>query len=260
MFRMHPSFFVAGAQKCGTTSLFNYLIMHPCVLRPAKKEIHFFSDNYDKGMRWYLNHYPSRLKQCLQAISLRQQIVTGEATPYYVFHPHAPARIKKHFPDARIIIMLRDPVERAYSHYKYHVKLGVEDLSFEQAIEKEGERLQGEYQKMLNNEHYNSVNYKEYSYLKRGVYVEQIKRWFELFEKESIRIFRSEDFFSDPGVVYQNVLEFLGLSSYPLKTYKRFNAGKDSELSREAKEYLQEYYKPYNRQLNELTGIDFQWR
>src|SRR3990172_222546 len=181
MTHSNPDFFIVGAQKCGTTSLYNYLARHPCVLGATKKEIHYFSDLYDEGIGWYKSHFPSLLKKYSGILVNRRVLITGEATPFYIFHPHAPERIGKLFPHAKIIMMFRNPVDRAYSHYRYHVKLGAEALSFEDAIAAEPERLADELGKMIADEHYNSYNYKMFSYLKRGIYIEQLRRWLDLF-------------------------------------------------------------------------------
>ena len=236
---MYPSFFIIGTQKGGTTSLYNYLVQHPCVLSATEKEIHYFSDNYQKGPNWYNQHFPSLLRKLRQMLSCRHYVVTGEATPFYMFHPLAPSRIHEAFPSAKIIMMLRNPVDRAFSHFRYHVKLDAENLSFEEAIEAEPERLEGEIERMASDEGYNGTNYKLYSYLKRGIYVEQVERWFALFPKEQILILKSEDFFSEPERCFATVQKFLGVRSVSLSSYKKFNAGEGDSVSPETRERLQ---------------------
>jgi hypothetical protein len=248
MIRVKPDFFIVGAQRCGTTSLYRYLTQHPCVLATSRKEIHFFSDNYDKGTRWYRRHFPSLLKKCHRMLCCYGQVVTGEATPYYIFHPHVTERINKLFPHAKIVMMLRNPVDRAYSHYRYHVKLGAEDLIFEEAIEAEPDRLRGE-----------STNFKVFSYLKRGIYIEQIVRWYELFPAEQILIIKSEDFFTDPEQYFIVTQDFLGIPRHHLKTYKTFNMGEQSTMSQDTRAQLTKYFAPYNKRLYEYLGRDFDW-
>jgi len=192
-------------------------------------------------------------------LSCGGHVITGEATPYYIFHPHAAERIRKLFPHARIIMMLRNPVDRAYSHYRYHVKLGAEELPFDKAIEAEPERLRGEFERMQSDSHYNSANVKIFSYLKRGIYIEQIVRWYALFPKEQILVIRSEDFFSDPEQCFNITQEFLGLPRHHLSTYKTFNIGAQSTMSKDTRAKLVEYFMPYNRKLYEYLGRDFDW-
>jgi len=225
----------------------------------SKKEIHFFSDHYDKGYRWYKNHFPSLFKKYRQALACQHRVITGESTPYYMFHPHAPGRIKHLFPRAKIIMMLRNPADRAYSHYRYHVKLGTETLTFEEAIGAEQARLQGELEKMLEDKHYNSTSYKLFSYLQRGIYIEQVKCWFKLFSREQILIARSEDFFTDPAACLSTAQDFLGLPRRPLSSYKTFNPGASSPISPDTRKRLLEYFRPHNQCLYELLDKDFNW-
>lgn len=256
---MKPSFFIVGTQKGGTTSLYNYLVEHPCVLAAKKKEIHYFSDNYAKGAAWYKQHFPSVVKQLKAFIKNKKIIITGEATPFYLFHPHAPERIWRAFPDAKIILMLRNPIDRAYSHYRYHIKLGEETLTFEEAIAAEPERLEGEYEKMLTDENYNSVNYKIYSYLKRGIYVDQLERWLAFFPKEQILVIKSEDFFSDPAASHREAQSFLSLQPIPLISYRKFNEGKASSINPHTRKELVKYFDPYNNRLYEMIGKEYNW-
>ncbi|MCC6301280.1 MAG: sulfotransferase [Gammaproteobacteria bacterium] len=257
--RAAPDFFIIGVQKGGTTSLYNYLARHPAVLPAAEKEVHYFTDNYRHGGLWYRERFPTRYHKFRRMLRLRARVLTGEATPYYIFHPHAARRIRGHYPGARIILMLRDPVERAYSHYRYHVKLGVETLDFEGAIAAEPKRLEGELEKMMADETYLSERYKLFSYLRRGVYVEQIRRWHEQFPREQILILKSEDFFADPAACFRDVVRFLGLGRHELPSYDTFNAGAESALSGETRRRLREYFRPYNAELYDYLGVDFGW-
>lgn len=250
-----PSFLIIGSQKCGTTSLYNYLIQHPNLIAASKKEIHFFSTNYDKGDEWYKTHFPRT-----KAFGNKTDVITGEATPYYIFHPHSPARVRKALPDVKIIVLLRDPVERAFSHYKHHVKLKVEPLTFADAIKAEPQRLMCELDKMVQNEGYDSYNLQMYSYLARGVYVDQLKRWLDYFPREQFLILQSEDFFRNPADNYLRSLEFLGLPEYELSTFRAFNASHHSSMDKSMREYLANYFRPYNEGLYELLGLDFGWQ
>jgi hypothetical protein len=249
-----PRFLIIGSQKCGTTSLYNYLIQHPNIIAALKKEIHFFDSNYDKGYEWYKSHFSAT-----NEIKKKTDVVSGEATPYYIFHPHSPARVKKTLPRVKLIVMLRDPVERAFSHYKHHVKYNVEPLSFVEAIKMESERLNGELDKMVQDENYHSYNWQMFSYLARGVYVDQLKRWLEYFPKEQFLILQSEDFFRDPVGNFMKTLRFLGLPEYRLMSYKKFNPGEVSSMDDSVRKYLTTYFSPYNRELYELLGCDFGW-
>lgn len=250
-----PSFLIIGGQKCGTTSLYNYLIQHPKLMAASKKEIHFFDSNYDKGYEWYKGHFSATYK-----FRVETDVITGEATPYYIFHPRVPARVRKTLPNVKLIVMLRDPVERAFSHFKHHVKYKEEPLSFVEAIKAESKRLMGEWDKMVQNDNYNSCNLQMFSYMTRGVYVCQLKRWLEYFPKEQFLILPSEDFFRDPEVNFLKTLRFLGLPEYKLMSYKKFNASQVASMDKRIREYLINYFKPYNEELYELLGLDFGWQ
>jgi hypothetical protein len=257
--RLKPDFFIVGGQRCGTTSLYHYLVRHPCVLPAEKKEIHFFSDHFQQGERWYRCHFASLINAYGHALYRRHRVITGEATPNYLFHPHVPRRVKQFYPNAKVIVLLRNPVDRAFSHYHYHVKLGVEKLGFEQAIAAEPERLKGELDKMLRDEHYFSFNYKMFSYLQRGHYVEQLRRWSGLFPKDQILVLSSEAFFADPAEAYGQVQRFLRLPVLEFSSFKKLNEGMSGGMSPETRARLIEHFRPHNRELYEYLGTDFGW-
>ena len=252
---LEPGFLIIGCQKCGTTSLYEYLIQHPNVVAASKKEIQFFTSNYDKGYEWYKSHF-SRSKDVRE----KMDVITGEATPYYILHPHSPARVRQMLPDVKLIVMLRDPVERAFSHYKHHVKFKVESLPFDEAIKAESKRLMGELDKMAQDESYDSYNLQMFSYLKRGVYIDQLKKWLDYFPKEQFLILQSEKFFNDPSSHFAKTLQFLDLPEYQLMSYEKFNASPDSSMDKEIRKYLVDYFRPYNEKLYELLGLDFGWQ
>lgn len=262
-FRLLPSFLIIGVQKGGTTSLYRYLEDHPSIAGAFTKEVHFFDNHtrdykYGKGMSWYRSNFVYDTNRFFKQFSHQPNIITGEGSPDYIFDVHAPKRIATHLPKAKIIILLRDPVDRAYSHYLHNSRADWdpdrEKLSFEDAIATEPDRLDGEYEKLVQEESYFSYNYMHYSYLKRGLYADQLKVWFQLFPREQILILKSEDFFVSPGKVFQEVLSFLQLPPWEPKQFPLFNtrAEKSTGLSLKTKEKLKEYFYLYNIQTNEL--------
>jgi len=257
--RAEPSFLIIGSQKAGTTSLFNYLLKHPCVLGPTQKEVHYFSDNFLKGRSWYQNHFPPLTAVYRRAVKTGRRPVTGEASPYYIFHPCAPERVHSTLPKAKIIVMLRNPVDRAYSHYKYHVKLGAEDLAFEDALNVEEERLAGEDEKLIADDSYFSFNHKMFSYQSRGRYIEQLKRWARYYSVGDMLIVRSEDFFEDSESIFADVLRFLGLPEHRLPEYQKFNAGGGDRMNPETRARLLDYFAPYNKRLYQFLGREMGW-
>jgi hypothetical protein len=257
--RLLPDFLIIGAQRCGTTSLQRYLIQHPCVAPAFRKEVHFFDRNLRKGTTWYRGHFPSVLFRSYVTTVLRRRFMTGEATPAYIFYPHAPQRILETVPRAKLIVLLRNPVDRAYSHYQHEVTNGHEEVPFEEAIRREPERLRGEREKMLADENYDSYRYRHYSYLARGLYADQLAVWLSLFPKEQLCIVRSEDFFVDPAGVFRQVLGFLELPGWELPKYRKYNAAEYRGMDAGTRGRLTEYFAPHNRRLSELVGRDFAW-
>jgi hypothetical protein len=256
--RMAPDYIIIGAQRCGTTSLYNNLNRHLCVAPALKKEVHFFDVNFNKGTDWYKAHFPSYLYRYIRKLR-DQAIITGEASPYYLFHPHVPKRVIELFPRIKLIALLRNPIDRAYSHYHHEVRKGFEKLSFAEAIEKEQERLLADAEKMHEDENYYSFNHRHYSYLSRGIYINQLQNWMRFFSREQILILKSEDFYRDPGTVMSRLQAFLKLPSLQMEKFRRYNYHPYSELGTGMRAYLIDYFRPHNKELYEYLGVDFGW-
>ncbi len=251
--RVLPNFIIIGVQKGGTSSLYQYLLTHPDVVPGYKKEVKFFDGNHHKGLDWYRYNFPLASEMSDPAKQ------TGEASPSYVFHPLVPQRIKEALPDVKLILLLRDPVARAYSHFQGNKRKGQEDLSFEEAIDQEENRLEGERESIIANQYYPMYRYLVYSYLARGIYIDQVRNWLGSFQREQILILRSEDFFNNPQDVYSRVLEFLDLADCRLADYEIFNFGRYSQMDPETEKRLREYFSPHNQELYDFLGMDFGW-
>ena len=251
---------IIGAQRAGTTSLYKYLAQHPGVGAPfLGKGAHFFDTNYSSDLDLYRAYFPTRAYKQYVKVRRGLELVTGEGSPYYLAHPHAPYRIAKALPDVKLIALLRDPVTRAYSHYQHEVARGFETLSFEEAIQREPERLAGEVERMRADPSYNSFSYQHHAYVTRGHYAEQLEVWYSLFPRNQILVVRSEDFFADPDRTYHQVLEFLGLPPASLPEYRAFNPRGRSEMKPATRRGLVEYFAGPNSRLYELLGVDFGW-
>src|SRR5258706_3897640 len=172
--RLLPDFIIIGTQRGGTTSLYYYLTEHPCIAHALMKEVHFFDDHFREGLNWYRAQFPSSLQKYYTERIRKENFITGESSPYYLFYPPAPKRISEVVPQTRLIVLLRNPVDRAYSHHWLVTQEGKETLSFEEAIEHEEERLAGGREKILADEHYTSFNHRHFSYLARGIYLDQL--------------------------------------------------------------------------------------
>jgi hypothetical protein len=259
-FRMLPSFIVIGAMKCGTSSLYQYLAQHPCVLPARRKEVHYFDDsNYESGIAWYKANFPMSIVARTIGFRNRQQVITGEASPYYLSFPLTPERMSTIMPSVKLIAMLRNPIDRAYSHYHHQVRHGREPLSFDEAIDAEETRIKGEREKIVQSGCYYSYNYWAYSYLERGLYIDQIEHWMKFFSKEQLLILKSEDFFSSPAEELKKTLRFLDLPDFELKVYPKVNTGKYKKMPSTTRQRLQAFFKNYNNRLNIWAGKDFGW-
>jgi sulfotransferase family protein len=248
-----PSALIIGAQRSGTTSLFNYLVRHPDVLPPLGKEVHYFDLHYARGLEWYRGCFPYRHQ-------LRGRSITLDASPYYLAHPQAPERAARLFPDVKLIALLRNPVDRALSHYQHEVRHGWEALSFAEAIEQEPERLAGEEERLRSEPEYYSFNHHRFSYTRRGLYLEQLRQWMEHFPRSQLLVLQSEWLFRDPAAATGAVHDFLGLPPYRLERYTPFYEGKyDREMPAELRNQLAAYFEPYNAELFRWLGKEFDW-
>lgn len=244
-----PDFLILGAQKAGTTALYAYLRWHPEITGPAWKEVSYFDRHYRRGERWYRGHFPTRAGER----------VVGEASPGYLFHPLAPERVRATVPHAKLIVLLRDPVDRALSHYHHEVALGREALSFEEAIEAEPGRTRGEEERLLRDPGYFSHAWWDHTYLARGRYAEQLERWLSVFPREQLLVVGSDELAAEPARAYAQVLELLGAPPHALGSYPRVYEQDYREMRAETRQRLAEYFAEPNRRLYELLGRDFGW-
>ena len=239
-----PDFIIIGAQRCGTSSLYSYLIQHPQIAPAARKELHYFDLNYAAGDEWYQAQFPSS-----------SETLTGEGSPYYLFHPLAAERCASVVPDAKLIVMVRDPVKRAYSHYHHEVRKGRETLTFEEAIDREPERLTGEREKLIADPNYKSQPYQSYSYLSRGLYTDQLEIWRKHYPSNQILYVASDELFKNPATEYARVLAFLGVDPIQLPEYRQRNTGHYEPMSERTRDRLNEYFEPsWRRMQANLSG------
>ena len=255
-----PDFLIIGAARSGTTSLYQYLTEHPSIIPGVGKEIYFFDKKFKKGINWYKSFFPTKLNMSITENKQKTKCLTGEATPRYLHYPHAPKRVFELLPNIKLIVLLRNPIDRAYSHYQMEVSSGNEKLTFEEAIEKEEERTKDIMKKMQSDKNFYSVDFYRKSYLTRGIYLEQLQRWFKFFPRDKFLILKSEDLYSNPSEIYQESLNFLGLPKYELTSFKAHRMRKYSSISKETREKLTDYFRPHNEQLYQLLGRDFDWK
>jgi Sulfotransferase domain len=258
-----PDFLIIGTMKGGTTSLYHYLLAHPQIAAATRKEIHFFDNNFHRGIAWYRAQFPALIQCDMAETRQSQRVLTGESSPYYLFHPLAPARAALVVPKAKLIVLLRNPVDRAYSHYNQQVRKGRETLSFEDALAQEETRTRDEGQRLATDPHYYSLNYPRYSYLARGIYVDQLQRWMNYFPQEQFFIIKSEDFYATPERKLKEIFLFLGLPDgvYVQREYKQLNSSTSfqAKMEPETRKRLLTYFGPHNERLSTLLGRDFGW-
>ncbi|MEG4959089.1 MULTISPECIES: tetratricopeptide repeat protein [unclassified Microcoleus] len=238
-----PNFIIIGSQRCGTTSLYTYLAQHPQILTPIKKEMDFFSWHFDRGIDWYLAHFPP--------MPPGEQFLTGEASPSYFDCREAPERLYSLFPEAKLIVLLRNPVDRAISQFYRLTGLNWEARSLDRAISDEVERLNQNPEYIIGEEPGN--------YLARGRYIEFIKNWRTFFPREQLLILKSEDFYAGAATTVKQVLEFLDLPEYQLSEYQNANPGSYQRVNESVRDRLSDYFRPYNQELEEYLGRQFDW-
>lgn len=245
-----PDFVIIGAQRGGTTSLHAYLRSHPDIDTPAKKEIHFLTDRFERGADWYIGQFPAAVPEAT---------VVGEATPYALFHPLAPLRLREVAPTAKIIVLLRNPVDRAYSHYQHERARGHENLSFEDALAAEPSRLSGVEEQLISGEILTSDVHKRASYVARGRYAEQLERWFSVFPRQQFMILRSEDLYAGPAAVTRQVTEFLGIQPLTDEIFSAHNASAGPPMQEATRDMLIREYRSDNARLARLLDWNAAW-
>lgn len=257
--RILPDFLIIGAQKCGTTSLYTYLVQHQNISPAFEKEVRYFNDHYENGVNWYKAHFPTKLHKYLMTQRNGTSLITGEGEPSYLPNPIVPQRVFELTPSVKLIVMLRNPVDRAYSHYQHRFSRGREARTFEEVVKTDKEKLKNGWEKLATGD-YKSLGHLHYSYLPRGIYVDQIKSWMTVFPKEQFLFIRAEDFFSDSQKHFNEVLAFFDLPEHRLEKSERHNAGKYvQQMSVEIREDLVDYFRPHNQRLREYLDQDFAW-
>jgi hypothetical protein len=247
--RALPGTVILGAQKSGTTSLHYYLVQHPGVTAPLRKEVHYFDLNLERGERWYRAHFGHSDAPGLNL----------DSSPYYLFHPAVPQRLRDLLPQARLIVLLRDPVRRAYSHYWHECDKGREKLSFEDAVAAEPGRVDAAHEALARGQVAHSGDHQHFSYLARGRYAEQLERWFAAFPREQFLILRFEDLAREPLAVLNRTLGFLGLAPATSVSLEARHKRSYPPMSEATAARLREYFEPHNRRLEALLGQSMGW-
>lgn len=246
--RVLPDFMIIGAPRSGTTTVFELLADHPQVLPSFRKEVHFFDYRHELGVPWYRAHFPL-------AAAISDGLITGDATPNYLGFPDVPQRVESLLPDVKLVALLRNPSDRAYSGWQLKVREGIEQLPFDQAIAAEEERLRETGRRKGAS--------RRYAYLGKSRYAEQLEAWFELFPRHQFLILRSEDLFAGEPRVLSDLSTFLGVRDFRLEqttNVPQANASPESsDMDPAIRHELEQYFRPHNQRLYDLIGRDLGW-
>ncbi|MGB7274871.1 MAG: sulfotransferase domain-containing protein [Geitlerinemataceae cyanobacterium] len=254
-----PDFIIIGAMKAATTAIYDYLQQHPNVIHRLPKELHFFSQpqHYAKGWSWYLSNFKAKVKPDYDS-----QFILGEASPSYLLDPEVPARIKAFYPSVKFIVSLRNPTDRAISHYYHQVKRQKDELrSIEEAFSEKAIEQCIEATSSLGN-HLTKLRqhqtWKTFRYLYFGQYASQLEQWFEFFPRDRILILNQGDLEKEPEQFIQKLFQFLELPDRKIAIDRVYtNTYPDTHL--DIVNRLNEYFKPFNQQLEKLLDREFNW-
>jgi hypothetical protein len=260
---MTPSFLICGGQRCGTTSLYRALAAHPAILKAVlHKGVHYFDTSYRRGMAWYRGHFP--LQRTADKVSDRYGIParTFESSPYYMYHPQAAARIARDLPYAKIVVLVRDPVERAYSQHAHEVARGFEqERDFGNALALEPARLHRQEERLAQDPDYYSFAHQHHAYRARGEYARYLGGMAQHVGRERIHVVESERFFADPDPAYDEVLDFLGVPNLGRPPFERHNARpRAADMDPAIRRELTAHYIPHDEALATWLGRMPIWR
>jgi hypothetical protein len=244
-----PDAVIVGAMKSGTSSLHGYLVQQPGVIEPLRKEIHYFDVHYDRGESWYRANFGR----------LGEPGLNLDSSPYYLFHPAVPRRMRALLPGVKLIVLLRDPVRRAYSHYWHERDKRREPLGFEQAIDAEPQRLGNSHAQLADGTLERSAAHQHFSYLARGRYAEQLAGWFAEYPRDQFLVLKFEDLARHPLGALNATLGFLNLPPATEVSLEARNTRKYPPMAETTAARLREYFAPHNRQLESLLGRPMGW-
>ena len=260
--RMLPSFLICGGQRCGTTSLYRALAQHPAVVKAVlHKGVHYFDTGYHRGPRWYRAHFPLRSTAARIEHRLGVPAQTFESSPYYMYHPLAAERIARDLPGVRLIALVRDPVERAFSQHTHELARGFEsEPDFARAVALERSRVDGEAERMRADPTYQSFSHQHHAYRARGEYVTHLRRLAGLVGRDRLLVVDAGEFFLRPQPVYDEVLDFLGLPRLGYPAFERHNARpRADDMPAPLRDALGEHFAVFDEALASFLGRELSW-
>jgi hypothetical protein len=264
-----PDFMIVGFQKCGTTSLFDSMCEHPFIKQPTRngapgKELYYFDYNYQRREGWYRLHFATDSEREAFTAAQGRPFLTGDATVSTMYHGWAHQRVAKLLPDVKLIVCLRNPVDRAYSGYHHTRKYSWELAdTFEEALALEAERIAPLEARASADPYYNPQPPPPlgvWSYLRGSRYAEHLERWLPLFPREQFLFVEFEPMIADPQATLDRIYEFLGLPPHRHGDFPKSNrGGYSTPMAPATREHLVEYFRPHNARVRELTGLDCAW-
>jgi Sulfotransferase domain len=258
--RAQPNLLIVGTQRGGTTSIYRALRQHPGFAGPFhRKGVHFFDVEFRRGMRWYVGHFPRRAALRRRERRLGHPVIVGEASPYYMAHPCAPERFAELLPGVRVVALLREPMERAYSAYTHETARGFEHRSFVEALHDEASWIDEEIARSRSDPAYESHRLRHNAYLFRGHYVDQLRELERVLGRERILVMDSDRYFADPEREFARLLGFVGLPAVPDIRHDQHNARPRIPLDDQVRRELGEHFAPYDAALAEWLGWTPSW-
>ena len=267
--KRQPDFLVIGLFKCGTTSFYSYLTAHPQILPAVTKELRYFSQSSIEDIDYYLSHFP--------AISDKNYL-TGETTPDYLACPTIAKQILNWFPNIKLVVLLRNPVDRTVSSfyhgnrfaYKYFKKSLKDIYSIDMNIVQErvaqlpesmrmGKSERIDYWMSMREIYLDNLDFEISGHITSSLYIYYLREWFKVFPKEQFLIIKSEDLFINPAATMKQAYDFLGLPDHTLPKYPNRNPNKYPPISPNLRQQLTEFFQPYNQELEEYLGRKFNW-
>ncbi|MEO8396005.1 MAG: sulfotransferase domain-containing protein [Chloroflexota bacterium] len=261
--RVLPDFMIFGVTKSGSTACHRYLRFHPNILTPLIKEPNYFAFHYNQGrhnLAWYRAHFPLEAEMRKRELMNGHPTQTFEASVSYIDVPYVSERIKKLMPNIKLIALLRNPIDRAYSHYHHNIRYGHDTLSsFEAALEHEDERLQKARNEFNGDTVYESLAHRRLNYLRRGLYAQQLKPWFETFPREQFLFLTTEDLYANTAAHYEQIIDFIEVPRFQPKEFKRYYSGSYEKMNPETRIRLIEHFRPHNQELYDLLRRNLNW-
>ena len=263
-FRVLPNFIIIGAGRAGTTALYSYLIQHPDIF-PAYTEkndpvgdLHFFEYMISNNVDWYKSHFPTHFTRSYH--ERKNSFITGEFTSTYMYHPDVPKRVFNLLPKIKLIVILRNPIDKAYSTYQQQFQFEEYTTSFEDTIDAELRRMKlCKDVPSLNSANPDFESSVAHNIIRHGIYADYLETWLEIFDRKQILILNSEDLKNSTKETLHSVFDFLNVSEHYIGNTSQVNVGKYPPINKITRKKLIEFFKPHNQRLNKLLDTEFDW-